>query len=71
VITKVFLIVELILRLFKIWDKFGSYVDQRRAAEMEARAQAREKAIEKLKQAKTPDEIWKAQEELVKNGPRP
>lgn len=70
-ITKLFISIELFLRLFKLWDRFMEHVDHTRALEAEARAQAREKALEDLKNAKTEEEIWRAQEELIKNQPRP
>jgi hypothetical protein len=68
---KLFLLIELIMRLFKLWDQFVDYADEKRKAEVEKRRQDRAKAIEDSKKAESDEDIWKSQEDIVKHRPRP
>lgn len=67
----IFALIELILKLLKLWDGLMDYSDSKRAAEREAARQAREKAIEDSKKAETDDDIWKSQDGIVNNQPKP
>jgi hypothetical protein len=68
---KIFLLIELVMRLFKLWDQFADYTEESRKAEVEKRRQDRAKAIEDSKKAESDDDIWKSQEDIVKHRPRP
>lgn len=67
--TKIWLVFELIMKLFKLWDQFADYVEARRKVEAEEKRQAREKAIEDSKKAETDDEIFDSQDRIVDNKP--
>lgn len=68
-ITKIFLVIELLLRIFGVWDKFDEYMQARRIAEAEKRAQGRDDALKQGAAAQTPTDAWAAQEGVVKNEP--
>lgn len=68
-LTKIWLVIELIMKLFKLWDQFADHVEARRRAEAEEKRQAREKAIEDSKRAETDDEIFDSQDRIVNNKP--
>lgn len=63
----VFLAIEFILKLFGLWKQFGNWFDARRVKEAEERRQARERAIEDLRNATTEEEIEDAQRRIVEN----
>lgn len=67
--TNVFVVIQLILKALGLWEGFQSFSDQQRIAEAETKRQNREKAIEDLKNAKTPQEILDAQSRIVANKP--
>ena len=69
-ISGIFGVVQLLLKLFGLWEQFLDYSDKARAAEAEARKQRREKAVDEQKAAATEDEFDKAQDEIIANKPR-
>lgn len=70
-IAQIFLLIEVILRLFKLWDSFGTFVDDKREKDRIERDQARDKAVDKQKNAQTEEEFDKAQDDIARNSPRP
>ena len=62
-------IIAIIKALWSLWNYLKEYQEQQRIIEAEKKRQARDKAIEDLKNAKTEEEIWDAQDRLVKNKP--
>jgi hypothetical protein len=66
-IAQIFLVIQLLLKLFGLWEQFLEWGDKKRAADAEARAQEREKAIEDAKKATTPDEAFDAQDRITHN----
>ena len=70
-ISQIFLVIELILKLFGAWEKFQDYSDKRKNAEAEERRQKRDKAVDDQQKAKTEDEFDKAQDTIVGNKPKP
>jgi len=69
--SNIFAVVQMILRLFKLWDQFLDWSDAQRAAEIEKRQQDRAKAIEDSKKAESDEEIWDSQDRIVDSRPRP
>lgn len=69
--TQVFAVIELVLRFFKAWDAFLDFLAEKHAADLEARIQARNQAIDDSKKADSDDDIWKSQDGIVTNTPRP
>lgn len=67
----IFAIIELILKALSLLDGFNSYMDTKRAAENAKRAQDRSAAIDDSKKAETDDEIWKSQQDVANNQPKP
>lgn len=68
VVGYVFLVIELVLKLLGLWEKFEEWLDARRLGEQEERRVALDKAIEDLKKAMeggTDEEIEDAQRRLV------
>lgn len=70
-IAQIFLLIEVILRLFKLWDSFGTFVDDKREKDRIERDQARDKAVDKQKNAQTEEQFDKAQDDIARNSPRP
>ncbi len=68
-LTNIFAVIQLVLKLMKLWDQFLDYADTQRKAEAEARRQRREKAIEDAENAKTEEEAWDAQKRIIDNDP--
>lgn len=68
-IAQIFLLIEVILRLFKLWDSFGTFVDDKREKDRIERDQARDKAVDKQKNAQTEEEFDSSQGKIVKNKP--
>jgi hypothetical protein len=66
---QVFLIIELLLKLSRLWDQFAIYVERRKRQENEEKRKRREKAVDDSKGAQTDDEIWKSQDGIVDNLP--
>lgn len=69
--SEIFVIVEAILKAIKLWDGFMNYMDTKHRADLQAVAQARDKAIDDSKKADTDDEIWKSQDGITHNQPKP
>lgn len=67
----IFALIELILKLLKLWDGLIDYSDQKRATEREAAKQARDKAVDDSKKADSDEDVWKSQDEIVNNQPKP
>jgi DNA-binding transcriptional regulator GbsR (MarR family) len=67
--ASIFALIQLLLKLFGLWDQFRNYADTQFKKEIEERRQAREKAIEDLKNAKTEEEFDEAQERIARNSP--
>ena len=70
-IAQIFLAIELLMRLFNLWDEFGSYVDAKREKDRVERDQKRSAAIDKQKNAESEADFDKAQSDIVDNLPRP
>lgn len=70
-IGQIFTAIEVILKLLKLWDGFMNYMVDKHSADIQARQQARNKAIDDSKGANTDDEIWKSQDDIVSNNPKP
>jgi hypothetical protein len=68
-IGQLFLLIEVILRLTKLWDGFTLYVDAVKEKERVARDQARDGAVDKQKGAQSEDEFDKAQDDIARNHP--
>lgn len=62
--VKIFIIVELVLKALRLWDLFLDYLDAKYDQELLTRRQAREKAIEDLKNCKTEQECDDASDNL-------
>lgn len=70
-ITQIFLAIQAILQLFKLWDAFLAYADDVREKERVARDQARNAAIDRQKDAQSEEEFDRAQDDIARNSPRP
>ncbi len=53
--------------LLDFWNYFKKWQEDQRIAEANKKSQAAKKAIEDLKNAKTQEEVWDAQNKVVKN----
>lgn len=69
--ANLFQIVQLLLKVFGLWEAFLDYMDASHSAALEERRQKREKALAELDRAKTDEEIWEAQEKVVDAKPNP
>lgn len=70
-IAKIFLAIQLVLRLFKLWDSFLVYADEARERERLERDRKRDAAVDKQKHSQTEEEFDKAQDDIAGNRPRP
>jgi hypothetical protein len=68
-LTKIFLLIELVLKLFSVWDLFIVYVDEKYRAKIDENRKARELAVEDSKKAETDAEIWDSQDKIVRSQP--
>lgn len=66
-----FALIEVVLRALKVWDLFLDWLVDVKRAEIEERRAKRDQAINDSQKAETPDEIWKSQEDIANNTPRP
>jgi hypothetical protein len=71
VIGQIFSIIQVILGAFQLWDAFLSWIDDNYAKELEARRQAREAALAKLKDAASEEDFDNAQDAIVDSRPQP
>lgn len=70
-LTGIFAIVQLILKLFGAWEQFLDYADKQRIADAEKRNQDRNKAVDEQKKAQTEEEFDRAQDKIVGANPPP
>jgi hypothetical protein len=71
-LAQIFTLIELVFKLFGLWDGFVQYIDDKRSAEREANAQARDAAIEESKkEGKSDDDVFKNQGDIVSHLPQP
>lgn len=70
--AQVFLVIEFIMRLFRIYDDFMAWSDQKRSAELEERKQKRDAAVnEQQKPDITEEEFDRLQKVISDSLPRP
>lgn len=69
VLSSIFALLEVILRLFGLWDGLVNYLDAKRLADEQKKAQDRDAAVDKAKSAKTPDDAYDAQSGIVNSEP--
>jgi len=69
-ISGIFAAIQLVLRLFKLWDQFLEYSDKVRLAQAAENTQAREKAVDQQKGAMSEEEFDRLQDELTKHKPK-
>lgn len=70
-ISQVFAVVQLLLKVFGLWEQFLDYSDKARTAEAEERKQRREEAVDKQKDAQSEEEFDRAQDDIVGSNPKP
>lgn len=68
-IANIFKIIDLLLRLFGLFDLYMNHIEEKYRSEIEKRRNKREKALEDLQKADSEQEFDKAQEEVVSNKP--
>lgn len=68
-IAQIFSIFSIIRELISLIKLFMDMADKQRKAEAERKSQELKKAIEDLKNAKTEEDIWDAQDRIVRNKP--
>jgi hypothetical protein len=67
--ASIFAIIQLLLKLFGLWDQFRNYLDAAYTAEAEKKRQEIEKGVEEMLKAETDEEIWNAQDRITRNLP--
>lgn len=66
---KVFVIIQLLLKLFGAWEAFLDWMDTSFSKELEERRQRREEAIAEVDKAESDEDIFDAQEKVIENKP--
>ena len=70
-IAQIFVAIQAVLQLFKLWDAFLAYADDVREKERVARDQARNAAVDRQKEAQNEEDFDRAQDDIARNSPRP
>ncbi len=70
-ISNIFALIQLILKLSQLWEGFLDWMEERKIAIRSEKARVREAAIQAGMDADTEAAIWEAQQDVVKNMPRP
>ncbi len=65
----VFIIIQLLFKILTMGEDLLAYIEANKGKELEERRQAREKAIEDLKNATSESDFDKAQGDIVRNRP--
>lgn len=66
-----FALIQLILKALSLWESFLDWQEEKNIAIRNEKAIAREAALRALISAETDEDIWKHQEDIVKNRPQP
>lgn len=69
IIAQIFTALQVLLKLFGLWEQFQNFMSAVAIKEAEERARALDQALKDAQNAKTPDDAWKAQEGVTKNEP--
>lgn len=69
-ISGIFAAIQLVLRLFKLWDQFLEYSDKVRLAQAAENTQEREKAVDEQKGASSEEEFDRAQDGVIGHKPK-
>jgi hypothetical protein len=70
-IANIFAFIQLLLKLFGLWEQFSDWTIKQAIAKREERRQDRDKAVDQQQNAQTEEEFDKAQETISHNLPRP
>lgn len=68
-LAKLWAFIDVVKALLKLWGDIQEQADIDRTKEKLRKQEERKKAIEDIEKATTTDEIWDAQERLVRNKP--
>lgn len=69
IIASIYSVIQLILRLFGLWESFLDYSDNQRKIAAAKKQEELEKAVDASTKAEVDDEIWKSQNDITKNMP--
>jgi len=69
-VSGIFSVIQLILKLIGLWEQFQDYSDKERLKASQERTQEREKAVDKQQGAQSEDEFDRAQDDIVKHKPK-
>lgn len=67
--TNIFALIQLVLRLFRLWDQFAIYVAEEKIREIGRQQEALRKAVDKTEDVKTPEDAYAAQKGISDNLP--
>lgn len=70
-IAQIFVIFQVLLKLFGLWEQFDAWYVAKKVADAEKNKQDRDKALEDLKNAKDESDFDKAQSGVVDHIPKP
>jgi hypothetical protein len=68
-LSQIFTLIEFFMQALKIWDDFLTWTVEKHKQEIDERLQRLSAAVDASTKANTDDEIWKSQDEIVKNLP--
>jgi hypothetical protein len=70
-LSQVYAVIQFIMKMIGIWEGFLDWQEEQNIAIRHEKQIAREQAIQAGINAETDEDIWKAQEDVVKNRPTP
>jgi hypothetical protein len=71
IIAQIFTAIQLLLKLFGLWEAFSQWTVDKAIADRNERKQERDKAVDAEQNAQTEQEFNDAQDKLTRNLPRP
>lgn len=67
--AQIFAVIEIVLKLFGLWEQFGIYMDAKRLKDAEEKSQRRDEAVDNAVKATTPEDAYAAQDGVASNEP--
>jgi len=67
--AKIWALIEIVRALFELWGEYKDQIELDQAKDRLKKQAERKRAIDDIEKAKTTDDLWDAQDRLVRNKP--